>query len=215
MISRIKGVLDQINDQFALVENNGVYYEVLLPSGLAQRLKDNGQIGSAIQFETIYYIEAGDRKANHYPRLVGFTNKVDREFFSIFLQVPGLGVRKALKSLVMPISEIASAIELKDADRLKRLPGVGGRLADKIVAELSGKTAKFALAKDSQPLAARADRPPPFADEAIDVLMQLQYTQNEAREMVQAAMKANPKIKQAEELISVVFKTGLGSRGDN
>jgi len=213
MISRIKGKLEQINDQYALVENHGVYYEVLLPSGLAQRLKDSGVIGGEIEFETIYYIEAGDRKANHYPKMVGFTNPIDREFFSLFLQVPGLGVKKALKSLVLPVRDIASAIELKDTARLKQLPGVGTRLADMIVAELCGKTAKFALARSSEPLAAKDTTPPPFADEALEVLMQLQYTRAEAKEMIETALKAEPKISKAEDLISVVFRSGLVGTG--
>lgn len=212
MISRIRGRLEQINDQYALVENNGVYYEVLLPSALAQRLKDNGKIGNDIVFETIHYIEAGDKKSNHYPRIVGFVNPIEREFFSLYISVSGLGIKKALKSLILPINQIASAIELKDAGCLQRLPGVGGRLADKIIAELCGKTAKFALVRGSEPLAASETTPPPFADEAMEVLAQLQYTRNEAKEMVEAALKANPKICRAEDLISVIFKSGLSAR---
>ncbi|RKX27139.1 MAG: hypothetical protein DRP45_01830 [Candidatus Zixiibacteriota bacterium] len=208
MISRIRGTLSQINAQFALVENGGIYYEVLLPSALAERLKDNGQIGNEIEFDTIYYIEAGDRKSNHYPRMVGFTDPIDREFFSLFTQVPGLGVKKALKSLVLPISEIAAAIETKDADQLKRLPGVGGRLAEKIVAELHGKTAKFALAKSSQPLAARYTKTPPFVDEALAILEQLQYSRTEAQQMIDTAVKNHPKVDRAEELISLIFRAG-------
>jgi len=215
MISRIRGRLEQINDQYALIENHGVYYEVLLPSALAQRLKDNGKIGSDIVFETIHYIEAGDRKSNHYPRIVGFTSPIDREFFSLYISVSGLGIKKALKSLVLPISQIASAIELKDSGSLQRLPGVGGRLAEKIIAELCGKTAKFALARGSEPLAAPESTPPPFADEALEVLTQLQYTRNEAKEMVEAALKANPRITRAEDLISVIFKSGLGAKEAN
>ncbi|KAA3636061.1 MAG: hypothetical protein DWP97_03490, partial [Calditrichaeota bacterium] len=80
MISSIRGTLKQITEQYALVENQGTSYEILLPSGLAERLKENGQIGKEIEFKTIYYIEAGDKKSNHYPRLVGFIDSVDREF---------------------------------------------------------------------------------------------------------------------------------------
>ncbi len=207
MISRLTGRLARITDQCALVENGGVYYEVLLPSALADRLKDNGQIGSDVEFETIYYIEAGERKSSHYPRLVGFTDPVDRQFFSLFTQVPGLGVKKALKSLVLPISEIATAIETKDAGKLKRLPGVGGRLAEKIIAELNGKTARFALARGSQPLAAKPAESQPFIDEALDVLEQLQYSRSEARTMVEQAIKKQPGVASAEELISLIFKS--------
>ena len=74
-----------------------------------------------IEFETIYYIEAGDRKSNHYPRIVGFTEPVDREFFSLFVQVPGMGIRKALRSLILPVSEIAAAIETKDSAKLNSI----------------------------------------------------------------------------------------------
>jgi len=213
MISRIEGTLIQISDQHALVRSGGMSYEVLLPSALADRLKDDGKIGSEICFETIYYIEAGDRKSNHYPRLVGFTNPIDREFFNLFTQVPGLGVKKALKSLVLPISEIAAAIETKESGRLKSLPGVGGRLADKIIAELHGKTAKFALARNAEPLAAKRSAPQPFVEEALEILKQLQYSANEAREMIEAAVKANPKIDRAEELISIIFRSGKQARG--
>jgi Holliday junction DNA helicase RuvA len=215
MISRIEGTLTQINDQYALVRSGGLSYEVLLPSALAEKLKDNGQVGSEISFETIYYIEAGDRKSNHYPRLVGFTNPIDREFFNLFTQVPGLGVKKALKSLVLPISEIAAAIETKESARLRRLPGVGGRLADKIIAELHGKTAKFALARNAEPLAATKPAAQPFVDEALEILLQLQYSTSEAKTMIEKAVEANPKVDRAEHLISIIFKSESEAKGDN
>jgi len=215
MISRLKGTLKQITDQFALVENGGLFYEVRLPSALADRLKDDNRVGGEIEFETIYYIEAGDRKSSHYPRLVGFTDPIDREFFSLFVQVPGMGVRKALKSLILPVSEVAAAIEMKDSARLKSLPGVGGRLADKIIAELVGKCAKFALAKDSAPLAAKSTAAQPFVEEAMDILLQLQYSRTEATEMIEAVLKDDPKVTQAEELISLIFKSSQSAKGSD
>jgi len=207
MISRIRGELSMIDESHALVENGGVSYQILLPSALAERLKENGRVGKEITFETIYYIEAGDRKSSHYPRLVGFDDAFDREFFSIYIQVPGMGIKKALKSLVIPIRDIATAIETKDAGRLNRLPGVGARLAEKIIAELHGKTAKFALSKKAEPLARKSTPPPPFAEEAAEVLAQLQYRQAEAKQMIEKALADNPKIKSAEDLISCIFRS--------
>ncbi len=212
MISRIEGKLTSITDQYALINNNGIYYQILVPSALADRLKENGKVGESISFETIYYIEAGDRKSNHYPRLVGFTNSVDREFFSLITQVPGLGVKKALKSLVIPIKDIATAIETRDPSTLSKLPGVGARLAEKIIAELNGKTAKFALSKDGEPLARKKQTKPiitPFEKEAVEVLTQLQYKTPEAQAMIEKAMENNPKIASVEELISFIFKNQL------
>ena len=206
MISRIRGKLALITDRYALVENGGLSYEVMVPSALAERLKESGRIGQDVTFETIYFIEAGDKKSNHYPKLLGFTDPVDREFFSLFTQVPGLGVKKALKSLVMPIREIATAIETRDVGKLSQLPGVGGRLADKIVAELRGKTAKFALSRSDEPLAIKERPAPPFEAEAIEVLQQLQYSRQEAQAMIRRALAANPRVVSAEELIAVIFK---------
>ena len=115
----------------------------------------------------------------------------------------------------MPIREIASAIETKDAARLNKLPGVGARLAEKIIAELHGKTAKFALSRKDEPLAKPSAPSPPFADEATEVLAQLQYKPNEAQQMIQKALKENPKIKNAEDLISSIFKSQHMSEGSN
>lgn len=206
MISRLSGKLLSIHEQRALVENGGVSYEVLLPSALADRLNEEGTLGKEISFETIYYIEAGDRKSTHFPRLVGFTDPIDREFFSLFTQVPGMGVKKALKSLVIPIREIAGAIESKDGSQLSRLPGVGGRLAEKIIAELNGKTAKFALSRTEEPLASVKKKAAPLADEALEVLTQLQYSRTEAMKMIDDAIRDNPKISRVEELITMIFK---------
>jgi Holliday junction DNA helicase RuvA len=206
VISRLKGALRQISDQNALVENAGLYYEVMLPSALAQRLKDRNCLGEEVVFETIYYIEAGDKKAAHHPRLVGFTERMDREFFSLLTQVPGLGVKKALKSLVIPIRDIATAIETKDSASLSRLPGVGPRLAEKIIAELNGKTTRFALSRSEQPLAVKKAPPAAFTLEALEVLQQLQYGKQEAQELVDRTVKSHPKVRTAEELITLIFK---------
>jgi len=210
MISRIHGKLIRITDQFALIENGGVSYEVMLPSGLAERLKDSGKVGETISLDTIYYIEAGEKRSNFYPKLVGFTDPVDREFFSLFTQVQGVGVRRALKSLIIPIKEIATAIETKDAGKLSTLPGVGGRLAEKIIAELHGKTAKFALSKVDEPLAKdRSHERTSFEDDALEILMQLQYNRLEAQKMIESALNLNKEIDSAEELISFIFKSEM------
>jgi holliday junction DNA helicase RuvA len=206
MISRIRGKLVHIDEHSALVENGGVTYEVLVPSALADRLGSSGSIGQELNFETIYYIEAGDRKSSHYPRLVGFTDPVDRQFFSLLLSVSGLGVKKALRCLVLPIREIAGAVENKQAATLSRLPGIGARLAEKIIAELHGKCAKFALSRASEPLAVRDSAPQPFEPEAIEILLQLQYKRAEAEKMVSDALSSGPKVERVEQLIDLIFK---------
>lgn len=205
MISRLTGKLVGLTDETATLQVGGVYYDLYIPSGLHDSLKKYLNFDTAITLHTIYYIEAGDMKSAHYPRMVGFTDPVDKDFFQLFISAPGLGVKKALRSLVLPISEIARYIEEKNAQGLSKLPGVGVRSAEKIIAELSGKTAKFALAQGQQPLAPVKRHDEDFVDEAIQALQQLQYSKAEAEKMVDAALRGSPKVKSTEELIAKVF----------
>ena len=213
MISRIQGKLAEINEDSALVENGGVFYEVKVPSALAERLKESGKVGQPITFETINFIEAGERKTYLYPRLVGFTDPIAREFFLLFTQVQGMGVKKALRSLILPIKDIAAAIENRDSTKLRRLPGVGGRLADKIIAQLHGKTAKFALSRVDEALAksGKDKVSSSFEKEAMEVLLQLQYNQSEAQRMIDSALSVKADICSSEELISFIFKNEMKS----
>ena len=212
MISRIRGKLAEINEDSALVENGGVFYEVKVPSALAERLKKSGKVGQPITFETINFIEAGERKTYLYPRLVGFTDPIAREFFLLFTQVQGMGVKKALRSLIIPIKDIAAAIENRDSTKLCSLPGVGGRLADKIIAQLHGKTAKFALSREDEALAKSGNKvSASFEEEALEVLLQLQYNQSEARRMIDSALSVKADISSSEELISFIFKNEMKS----
>lgn len=204
MISKIKGVLDKVDEKSALVNVNGIFYEIMLPSGLADSLKKNGSVGTDIIFHTINYIEGG-QVGNQYPRLVGFADPIDKEFFILYTSVPGLGMKKALKSLIMPINEIARAIETEQASILTKLPGVGGRLAEKIIAELKGKTTRFALAKESKPLAVPLSKPD-YADEAMEILLQLQYKRSQAQAMLERAIVTGRRYKSSEELLQQIFK---------
>ncbi len=206
MISRISGKLIELLEDTATLQVGGICYNLFVPSGMIESLKSYLKSETSITLHTIYYIEAGDMKSAHYPRLIGFTDPVDMEFFQLLISVPGLGVKKALKSLILPISEIARDIEEKNPAGLSRLPGVGPRLAEKIVASLAGKTAKYALAQGGKPLAleGRAGRGT-ISDEALDVLLQLQYNRAEATEMIRLALVESPQVKTSDKLIALVF----------
>ncbi len=207
MISRITGKLIALSQERATLQVGGICYDLFIPSGLVETLKPHLDSETPITLHTIYYIEAGDMKSAHYPRLVGFTDPIDMDFFVLFTSVPGLGVKKALKSLIMPISEIARYIEEKNPAGLSRLPGVGPRLGEKIVAILSGKTAKYALAVGSKPLVSEGGKSLDVTAEALDVLLQLQYHRTEAETMISQALAGNGKFKSSEELIAHIFAT--------
>src|SRR5713226_10783490 len=108
---------------------------------------------------TIDYIDGGLGGGHLTPKLVGFLDPLDREFFEAFTTVPGVGFMKALKCLVQPLKDIALAIERGDTMFLKELPGIGPKMADRVVSELRGKMAKFALAPSEEPLSVEKESP--------------------------------------------------------
>ncbi len=203
MISRIKGILKETGNESLLLEAAGISYEIMVPSGLIDSLRRKGD-NAEIEIYTIYYIE-GAAVGNQYPKLVGFADPVQREFFQLLTGVSGLGVKKALRSLVLPINVIARAIESENAKKLSELPGIGQRMAEKIIAELKGKVAKFALMRDGEPLAA-APKQPDFAAEVLQILLHLQYRQAEAQAMIERAFAAGKSFKSSEELLEQIFR---------
>jgi len=175
----------------------------MVPSSLQERLRhQNNQIDAEIH--TLYYIE-GSNVGNQFPRLVGFADPVQREFFTALTSVSGLGIKKALRSLVVPINIIAQAIETEDSRKLTELPGIGPRMAEKIIAELKGKVAKFALIRDAEPLTGPV-KLPDFSAEVMQVLRQLQYHQPEAKAMSDRALATGKKFKSSEEMLELIFK---------
>jgi Holliday junction DNA helicase RuvA len=203
LISQIKGQLAGIENDRAFIEVSGLTYAVMLPSSLLDSLRTRNN-GDEVMLYTIYYIE-GSNIGNQFPRLVGFSDPVQREFFTVMTNVSGLGIKKALRSLVLPINVIAKAIEMEDVRKLTELPGIGPRMAEKIIAELKGRVAKFALMQDDQPLARPTERPD-FAAEVMQILRQLQYPQGEAKIMIERAMATGKKFKSTEDMLEQIFK---------
>jgi Holliday junction DNA helicase RuvA len=204
MISRISGKLLSVSEDMAEVEMNGLTYGVLIPGILNKKLLT--LLDSTVSFFTYHYMEGGIGGGNLTPRLVGFLDLVDREFFELFITVQGIGVRKALKALTVSIDRIAAAIETRDMAMLQSLHGIGRRAAEKIIAELNGKCTKFALKKRFAEAEEEPFRTPSFRDEAMDVLLQLQYKPVEADRMIQLALEAEPGIDTTERLLDAIFK---------
>jgi Holliday junction DNA helicase RuvA len=203
MISRIKGNINEIGADRVYIQVDGLTYDIMLPSGLLEKLRDKREDGP-VELYTIYYIE-GTNIGNQYPRLVGFADPIQREFFMILTHVSGLGVKKALRSLILPINVIAGAIETENVGKLTELPGIGPRMAEKIIAELKGRVAKFALMRDEQPLS-EPSKAPDFAAEVMEVLKQLQYKQAEAKTMIERAVATGKRYKSSEDMLEQIFK---------
>src|SRR5215471_1566806 len=185
LISEINGevLYDRIRHNSLLLRANSLCYEVFVPSGIASRLRHapEGERQNPLTLYTIYYIDGGLGGGHLTPKLVGFLDPLDREFFEAFTRVPGVGFMKALKCLVRPLNEIAQAIERGDTRFLQELPGIGPKMAERISTELRGKMAKFALAPSEAPLSVEQESPSEVKIEALQVLEQLEYSRAEAQ----------------------------------
>ena len=104
-----------------------------MPSGIASRLRQSpeGARQNPLTLYTIYYIDGGLAGGHLTPKLVGFLDPLDREFFETFTKVPGVGFMRALKCLVRPLNEIALAIERGDTQMLKEMPYIGTKTAER------------------------------------------------------------------------------------
>ncbi len=199
MIAFLRGPILRRADEVVVIEAGGVGYEVHLPGVVARALPAERDDHPVVELHISFHATQNQPR----PLLIGFLHEIEQEFFERFITVDGLGPTKAMKAIVHPIDMIADAIERKDVQFLRRLPGIGERTAEKIVATLRGKMGKYALL--------RAATAPPlptedFQAEVIDVLTkQLGHRSAEARRMVEDAMRRRPEISTAEDLFQEVY----------
>ncbi len=183
-------------------------YEVYVPSGVALRLRQASETErpNPVTLYTIYYIDGVVGGGHLTPKLVGFLDPLDREFFETFTTVPGVGFMKALKCLVRPLNEIALAIERGDTAFLEDLPHIGKKTAERIVTELRGKMTKFALAPSEAPLSIEQESAAELKAEAVQVLAQLEYSRSEAQRIAEQIFSRHKNLKSVEEFLRKVFE---------
>lgn len=205
MIRFLRGrVLRRIEGAIVL-EVGGVGYEVLLPPVVEGALP-SGEEEAPLELFVFYHATTNQPR----PVLIGFLREIEQEFFERFITVDGLGPTKAVRAMVRSVHEIADAIERRDAVFLQRLPGIGGRSAEKVIAALHGKMGKFALLReaDEPPKAPEAD----FHEEVVEVLTrQLGHRAAEARRMVEEALRRAPHLDSVEALFQEVYRIERGA----
>jgi len=203
MIVRIQGKLTDLADGAAIIEREGLAYEVMVPAYARGELA--ADLGEIVSLHTLQYFEGSAAGANLTPRLVGFLHAEDRAFFRLFISVKNMGIRKALKALSTPAARIAAAIESGDTAALLLLPGIGKRLAEQIVAELKGKAAAHALAGSMPDATAR----PAFsADQrdAIEILVAWGDSRNDVERWIARLSQAKETPGSADEWVKAVYR---------
>lgn len=203
MIGRISGKIVGKESNLLLIDVGGLCYEVFVPSAVIQRINDDIDKSENISLITYHYFQVEPSKST--PVLIGFLNEVEKEFFQAFITVSGIGPRAALKALNKPISLIARAIDEADIVFLKSLPGIGEQRAREIVAKLQNKIGKFALIQDAD-VKEQKQTARDIEEEALDILLQLQYKRSEAAAMIKKAVSRAPGLQTTEELLNEVYK---------
>ena len=135
MIGKLKGLVDSLDEDMAMIDVNGVVYEAHCSSRTLQALPSVGEA-------TTLFIEMVVRE--DMIRLYGFATQAEKNWFGLLMTVQGVGARVALAILsILSPSDLSSAIALQDKAMVGRASGVGPKLAQRLVTELKGKAPAF------------------------------------------------------------------------
>ena len=184
MIGKLKGVVDSFGTDFLILDVHGVGYQVHCSARTLTMLPAPGE-AATLSIET--YVREDQIK------LFGFASDGEREWFRLLQTVQGVGAKVALSVLsTLKVGELATAIAMRDKAAVSRSPGVGAKVAERIVTELKDKVPAFA---DVDPgavhLAGALDEkraPRPVMD-AVSALVNLGYGQPQAAAAIAAAAR--------------------------
>lgn len=200
MIGKLKGVVDEIGDDHLILDVHGVGYLVFAPARVLQGLPGRGE-AAVLHIETLV--------REDLIRLYGFSSATEKAWFQLLVTVQGVGAKVALAALgVMRASELANAVALGDTAQIARAPGIGKRVAERIVTELKSKAPAFASV-DAGTIAASQQASaavPTAVGDAVSALVNLGYQQAQASAAVAAAVKSAGEGAEAATLIRLGLK---------
>ena len=212
MITRLTGKLEILSLEEAYITIGPVQIAALISE--ETRLRLQGQVGEEVTLFTIFDIEGGVGGSRMSPRLIGFQSPVDREFFEIFTSVDGVGVRKALRAMTRSVRDLSRMIQDQDVKGLYTLPGIGEAFAERIVAKLRRKVARFALGTDDPGIGGKIGSSKPglvSADVIEDAFRALVssfgHSDADARRMIDLAIAEDRPFATAADLLSAVYQT--------
>jgi Holliday junction DNA helicase RuvA len=196
VIGKLRGVIDSYGEDFVVVDVSGVGYVVHCSARTLQHLPATGE-AATLSIET--------HVREDLIRLYGFRSDQEREWFRLLQTVQGVGAKVALGILsVLDPGALATAIATGDKASVSRGPGVGPKLAARIVAELKDKAPAFAGVDPAVIRLSDAvdDRkaPQPVSD-AVSALVNLGYAQGQASAAIAAALRQAGEAAEAKTLI--------------
>jgi holliday junction DNA helicase RuvA len=201
MIGKLKGLIDSYGEDSVILDVNGVGYLVHCSGRTLQALPAVGE-PVALAIET--------HVREDQIRLFGFLSDHEREWFRLLQTVQGVGTKVALSILgTLDPADLASAIALRDKAMVARSPGVGPKVAERIVSELKDKAPAYA---NLDPAVIRLSgalderRAPRPVSDAVSALVNLGYGAPQAAAAVAAAARAAGADADAKSLIRLGLK---------
>jgi holliday junction DNA helicase RuvA len=201
MIGKLKGIVESYGEDCIILDVNGVGYLVHCSARTLQELPAIGQ-GATLSIET--------HVREDQLRLFGFMSDVEREWFRLLQTVQGVGAKVALSVLgTLKPADLATAIAMRDKAMVARAPGVGPKVAERIVTELKDKAPAYA---GLDPAVVRLSgaveekrAPQPVAD-AVSALVNLGYGRPQAAFAIAAAARSAGEGADAANLIRLGLK---------
>jgi Holliday junction DNA helicase RuvA len=203
MIGKLRGLVDTISTDHAIIDTGGVGYEVACSARTLAALPQPGE-PVTLSIETHVREDA--------IKLYGFLTQAERSWFRLLQSVQGVGAKVALSILsTLDISQLASAIALQDKSMVTRAPGVGPKVALRIVNELKDKAPSLAISAASASAAPLNGVKPAAAAvspvaEAVSALVNLGYPPIQANAAVANAIEKAGEAQHTEALIRLSLK---------
>ena len=197
MIGYLKGKVKDLTPEYALLEVNGVGYEVVCSGAAFSRLSG---VRAGEDGEVYTYLQVKEDGV----ALFGFVDLREKELFLKLTSVQGVGAKRAIAVLSsMRPEEVSEAIAAADAKRLSAVKGLGKKTADRIILELHGKISADELLGESKgaiPVKAVSGED----DDAVAALMGLGFTRQESARAVERARAAGAKT--VEDVLALALR---------
>ncbi len=202
MIGKLKGIVDDSGLDWAIVDVNGVGYEVHCSPRTLSALPARGE---AVEL----HIETHVRETEF--RLFAFTSKMEREWFRLLQTVQGVGARVALAVLgTMSPQDLANAIATRDKAAITRTPGVGPKVAQRLLIELKDKLPSLGPVEGLAAKAGEAEVEGAAAADAVSALVNLGYAPAQASRAISTALREAGDKASAQDLIRLGLKALAG-----
>ena len=195
MYAYIKGTLEEKTNNFIVVENNGIGYKIFMSESAIQKLGDRGE---KLKVHTYYYVKEDNIS------LYGFLSNEELEMFELLITVSGICAKSAISILSnIDPSTFALAVITDDVAKIKALPGIGVKTAQRIILELKDKLKTMDAVDTKSENQIQISDNKENIEEAISALMILGYSKKEIEKSFE---KTDLSTKSTEEIIRIGLK---------